>query len=861
MNDMRVNAAPDPFAPLTLDDASAEPIEPEIPGKDVWEPLLPAPEEPPKLTVLPRWKDAQAVARWVYRDDEGKPLFAAVRFTLADGTKDTIPYTFGRRVWTTKRGKRQDMTGWHYKRPLPPLPLYGLDRLAQRPDAPVLVCEGEKAADAAATLFPDHVGITSQGGAKAAGKSDWTPLAGRAVTIWPDNDAAGLSYAEDVAHLLREVGAANVRVVEVPQNWPEGWDLADDPPEGRAPDPDAEGDPLAPTLHEPWAAALARMVAQAKPPGPPPRMPNGFRMIRGGQAPGLYFFPAGKPGKEPSDPVWVTAPFEVVGEANDGSGQEWGTVLRWWDRDGRTHLWSVPKRLVHEQGNEIAAQLEGAGLTCGLLGGAHSYLKLFINTVRAPRRLRCVDRTGWHDAGGKPVFILTAAESFGPGAEDVILQSERIGSDAAYRARGTLAEWRREVARYADGNDRLALFVSAAFAGPLLDIGREASGGVHLVGRSQSGKSTALYCAGSVWGRGDAEGQIRQWRATANGLEGVTAQTSDALLILDEMSQASAREVGDVVYMLANNSGKLRGAARGGTRRTLTWRTLFLSTGEVTLAAKMAEAGTKPMAGQEVRLVNVPADAGAGLGTFQALHGKADGGALARHLRDATRTYYGTAARAFLARLARERAEDVEAVRGFLADLRAGFVAKHVPAGADGQVRSVADRFALIGAAGELARDYGVLPWPEGEAMRAAGACFRAWLGLRGGTDAAEDRQAVAQVRAFIEAHGESRFTLIGREAGAAPPLEIRTVNRAGFRCKVGTDDGDRWEYLILPETWKAEVCKGLDPKRAAQVLAARGLLAVEGKGHLTVKRRLPDLGQPRVYAVQGAILAGDDAE
>jgi hypothetical protein len=48
----------------------------------------------------------------------------------------------------------QDRTGWHFKAPPWPGPLYGLDRLAAQPDAPVVICEGEKAADAAGRLFP-----------------------------------------------------------------------------------------------------------------------------------------------------------------------------------------------------------------------------------------------------------------------------------------------------------------------------------------------------------------------------------------------------------------------------------------------------------------------------------------------------------------------------------------------------------------------------------------------------------------------------------------------------------------------------------------------------------------------------------
>ncbi len=110
--------------------------------------------------------------------------------------------------------------------------MYGLDRLAARPNAPVIVTEGEKAADGAATLFPEHEAVTSPGGCKAAGKADWTPLKGRTVVVWPDNDKPGLDYAEDVSRLCTDSGAASVAIVDVPAAFPAKWDLADVMPEG-----------------------------------------------------------------------------------------------------------------------------------------------------------------------------------------------------------------------------------------------------------------------------------------------------------------------------------------------------------------------------------------------------------------------------------------------------------------------------------------------------------------------------------------------------------------------------------------------------------------------------------------------------
>ena len=115
-------------------------------------------------------------------------------------------------------------------------------------------------------------------------------------------------------------------------------------------------------------------------------------------------------------------------------------------------------------------------------------------------------------------------------------------------------------------------------------------------------------------------------------------------------------------------------------------------------------------------------------------------GAFADELRDIARLHHGHAARVFLQKLTEHRATSPDKLRDTLNSLRDAFLDRHVPKGATGQVRSVAGRFALIATAGELARDYGVLPWPEGEALRAAGACLSAWLEQRGGSGPARGR-------------------------------------------------------------------------------------------------------------------------
>jgi putative DNA primase/helicase len=120
-----------------------------------------------------------------------------------------------------------DGTAWRWKAPPAPRPLYGLERLRANPDAGVLIVEGEKAADAAAQLFPSGVAITWPSGCKAAGKADWTPVAGRAVTLWPDADDVGRDAMVKLAPKLLQAGARQVRIVTPPADVPDGWDLAD----------------------------------------------------------------------------------------------------------------------------------------------------------------------------------------------------------------------------------------------------------------------------------------------------------------------------------------------------------------------------------------------------------------------------------------------------------------------------------------------------------------------------------------------------------------------------------------------------------------------------------------------------------
>jgi uncharacterized protein (DUF927 family) len=249
---------------------------------------------------------------------------------------------------------------------------------------------------------------------------------------------------------------------------------------------------------------------------------------------------------------------------------------------------------------------------------ARTQFNSFLLQVRSPNRARATQRVGWHGNS----FVLPD-DCFGADQRDMLLLQSATAHEHAFRQNSDLKGWQDNVARYAIGNSRLVVALSAAFAGPLIGPCSAEGGGLHFRGASSTGKSTALLMAGSVWGGGEVTGFVRSWRATANGLEGVALGHSDTLLCLDELSQLPAKDAGEAAYMLGNGSGKSRSSRDGSARRAAKWRVMFLSSGEIGLADKVAEdgRGRRLAAGQQVRIVDIPADAGAGMGMFEKLHG------------------------------------------------------------------------------------------------------------------------------------------------------------------------------------------------------------------------------------------------
>ncbi len=284
-----------------------------------------------------------------------------------------------------------------------------------------------------------------------------------------------------------------------------------------------------------------------------------------------------------SESVWIAAPFEMLGDCRDAHGGGWARCCNGATKMGASTFNRSRMRRCMASRRRYAPTSPTIGLRI-----ARARQRDFVGYLLAARSSGACglsrERAGMKSGA---IGFRPSGQTIGPaGGEHVILDAAAHGP---YEARGTVEDWRDGAARLASSHLLPVLAISAALAGPLLRLAGIEGGGLHVFGQSSKGKTTLLHMAASVWGRGDGGGYVRTWRATANGLEGAAAGATDTALILDEVGQVDAREMGAALYALANGTGKARAERDGGLREPKTWRVLAISSGEFPIETKLAE--------------------------------------------------------------------------------------------------------------------------------------------------------------------------------------------------------------------------------------------------------------------------------
>ncbi len=202
-----------------------DPIEFERP---VWTPSPSAKirDKKEKYGDKPRDEDRELLgapeAIYHYFDVQNNIIAKVMRYPL-DGTDEhgKAKKTFRPHCFKEIDGKKK----WiEYAAPEGDRPLYRLPQIVNHKT--IVLVEGEKCADALASIGIEEVTTAMSGSNAPLEKTDWSPLKGKTVIIWPDNDKTGLGYARDLAVHLHALGC-DLLGIDPPADKPTKWDAAD----------------------------------------------------------------------------------------------------------------------------------------------------------------------------------------------------------------------------------------------------------------------------------------------------------------------------------------------------------------------------------------------------------------------------------------------------------------------------------------------------------------------------------------------------------------------------------------------------------------------------------------------------------
>ncbi|WP_210014862.1 DUF927 domain-containing protein [Pseudomonas palmensis] len=517
---------------------------------------------------------------------------------------------------------------------------------------------------------------------------------------------------------------------------------------------------------------------------------------------------------------WIATPVTVAARTTNSDDGSEGRFLRLLTDSGPKE-WIIPMEVFGGSGEDARRTLFGMGVIIALK--KRGQFMEYLLDQRPAEVFATTCRPGWHESGA---FVLPGRTI---GSDKVRYQASAKGQNL-FSVRGSLDGWKVEVAAKCEGNPVLTLAIGCALAGPLLSLVGVLGGGVHLVGDSSSGKSLAQLIGSSVWG--DPGIFAASWDMTKGGLEIEASSRNDTMLPLDEIKRADPKRVQEMAYSLANGQGKGTMTRDREARGKLSWRLLALSSGERSLSEHAAISGNAAHAGAELRMVDV----NAGTRThraFDELHGL-EGADFHRQLTVAVGANHGHIGPAFVERLL--ASDDRPGLLEDFAGIRAQFVEDNAQAG------RVADRFAVIALAGEMAIAYGLLPWTPGTALADCQLLYSEWLSRVGGGNA-EDRQILAGILDFIDKHGSSRFSDVEDQTPDA-----KVFNRAGYWEVIGTK-----RLYLFNKSALTEAAHGHGLARVVKALEGAGAIAkhdTDRDSRRTKKYRLPAGGSARLYVI-----------
>jgi putative DNA primase/helicase len=536
----------------------------------------------------------------------------------------------------------------------------------------------------------------------------------------------------------------------------------------------------------------------------------------------------------------ISGHIEVIAHTEDHGSEQTGKLVKFLTRSGEIKQLRLHNNMIIKDGDAIHQILAAKGLFVSTRKRAKNKLSEYINACNPKQHAKIIKVTGWIDN-----CYITENGIIGENPDELLI-FQTDAEPTAVGSKGDLQDWIENIGRLCTGNSRLVLAVSAAFASILLKPCKRENFGIHFVGSSSEGKSTALYVAASVFG---SRKYLRSWRSTDNGLEGIAATHNDMLLILDELGASDPKKAGDISYMFNSGQGKTRANTTGAVRKPYTWRIGVLSSGEKDLETHMAEANKRMYTGQSIRLITVfakPTPESTGL--LEKLNGFSTYSALAQHFDKTTQECYGTPMVTFVENVIKE----TNSMRKYFDTALREAKMKHLPGGANGQDDRVFKFFFTIGFAGELATRYDITGWPAGEALTAAIEEYSRWISHKGGYGNQEEKQMLEQIKHFFATYSQSKFQKIVNGKTFDPAY---LNERAGFTEERTNTNGSKEDvFYVFPEYFKNVIARGLSLKLLCKLLTELGILETkqdEDRSTTVIKLN----GKPyRMYVINSKI-------
>lgn len=798
-----VAAAQNAFSPLTSDEVNAFA---QMPAKKASNSqvkfIQPIPDDAPEVS-LKHYKHGEPDQSWAYRNLEGKVLMYVCRKDLPNGKKAIWPIC----LVENKQGQLK----WQSKWSTSPRPILHQEKVKDFDT--IFVVEGETTADKAQILYPDALVITFAGGSSSVAKVaiDFD-VKGKRFILCPDNDKPGFKAMKQFNQKLLEEGAEDIFLLHplaFGKNVNEGWDLAD-----------AYNDDFTPQQCQLIMERNLQPFPNPYEEGEAQEEDFPYELNRDG----VYFKKFRKDGAGHYEKV--CSPLNVKARIRDHENGNWGCVLEVVDHDYIIHEIILFDGEATCKTSDKINLLKSKGLKISLK--KEDYVLDFIQSYPTDARGRTADRIGWHHNK-----FITPNKFYGGDDEKIFFQDKQ-DNKPVFKMAGTMEEWQDNIAKYAIGNSLYIHAICSAMAAPMLKLLNAENTGFHFRGSSSIGKSTILNVACTIYG-------LRKlvWRSTDNALEAVFANHNHVLLCMDELGQIDQKAAKHIAYLIGNGMGKNRMAQNAIAKKVYEWLLILLSSGEESLQDRMNEdgKGRKQTAGEGVRFIDIRANEV--YGTFNDIHEFKSGKQLSEHLNKASVNYHGTAGDAWLEYLTDNMDEATDAAYDLIKQFEDSLNLED----ADGQVRRVAVRFANVAAAGELAIEAGILPWPKGEAFNGVKECFESWLNERGSKQATEVINGIDNLKTSIGKYETRNFELWD----FAMHKEYTTGNKHdvwGWKKQNAQDD---WEFFVTENGFKA-LTGGFHSRELKEALVNEGLMTLADNGEFKKQYRVPNHGRQRLY-------------